>query len=357
MKKIFLTDTFDTIAYPTKIPHGITNIYAKINRYRDTVLDYYHSTHGVCKNSNVLVQIIKTLDVNPNWEDNEIIKYVEYNTGNIIRPLKLSDDIQVTCLSNNATIVPDASEVLYVMESKSTLELLAINNDNYRSLSPVIVTNHPYIDLYANHPNRIIDADKTQLITYTIDIPELIIMYKCYCNDMDSMGLTISIAEFVYKYVMANIIPSWLDIAIVNNYLSKGMVMLPNRHTIVDPSIKTWARRLSNSISGMGDSDSLFIVELLKGRMPLPRGTVFEALRIRGFYENRKSRIYLILTMYQFLSNILLKINPYNKSNSRYTEQLKYDIDVIENTNISHYSDKILMLEYDKTLGMIRSIV
>lgn len=357
MKKIFLTNTYDTITYPIRIPSSIGNIYNKINRYRDSIMDYYHKTYGVCNNSNVLVQIIKTLDINPNWEHSEIIQYLSYSIDNVSRTLKLSDSIQVVCLANNTTLVPKAKEVMYIVESKSMVDLLSINTSTFHTRAPVVVTNHPYIDLHGNHPHRIVDANSSQLIVYTIDIVELLIMYKCYYHQEELLGNTSSIASFVHRYVMTNTISSFMDIAIINNYLSKGMITLKNNHVNPDPAMGMWRNRLDTAIRKLDISRSISAVELLKGRLPLPNGTVYDTLRIRGFYENRKSRIYLILTMYQYIAHILTIIDPYASSNSRYTEQLLYDLDVIENNNINSYVDKILTSEYDKTLGMIRSIV
>lgn len=335
-------------------PPDVDNVNNRLKAYIDTVIAYFHRSNYIALNNNILIQIIKHMDIDFRWDDVNIIRQVNDNLRNIMRPLGISSEIYVEVISGKNTIIKDALEIIYMNNKTKLTNYTSINKNTWNNSKPLVFRNHDFRDLYGNHPDRII-LDKKSLVIYDIDIVKLILMYKYYALDRYNRGLNESIAEFIGCYVLTNSIPSMVDIAILNNYLNKGNIYNPPKQYVATSNVPIIEGKLNMSIidKSILEFERQSIVEILYSIKLISVKNAYDLLFMENFYESSRSRVYLSLISLDFISYLLNFIDIDSRDNSAYMKLLKYDIGVLAGTAVNTNNEIVNKKYRDliKTLG------
>ena len=324
------------------IAPNTTNVNDRIRGYLDDVMTYFKSSNTRVRSEHILYRLLITLGVNFNWTNNEINYYIDTVLDNVLKPMHISSEVNIDLIFSNATIVKNANEVIYSITELSTMELLSINDDNWYDLQPLKFRNHNYRDLYFNHPTRLTTV-ANDLIIYTLDIKMLCIMYKYYAKRQEQLNLSISIGEFIGRYVLTNSLVSMADLVLLNNYLDKGNIYINNRQTIGATSISIYHNLLDTIISKSLLSrvnDRLNIIEVLTNIWLLD-STGYELLMLPdNFYETSKSKKYITIVLLDYIDYITNYLDVNGDGNSQYYTKLKYYLKALSNMNIT--TEKII---------------
>ena len=344
----------NTFTYRDRVPPSINNVYAKIKMYLNSVIDYYHRSNTIVNNENVLIQLLNSLDVDYRWSDIVIINYVRNNTQGLIKPLMLSSSITINTIADNMSIISGAKEIIYTVDYTNLTNYRNINASNWKTQEPLKFRNHDIRDLYFNHPTRMtLDKD---IVIYELDILKLILMYKYYCLEREETEQYISRLEFIGRYVLTNSIHSMADIVMLNNYLDKGDIYTRPRQFVSTVLVPINTIRLRNDVisKSLINTSDIFIVELLRNIKLLDDRDSYDLLSIEKFYETSRSKIYLTLTLLDFIDNIFNHIDPSSKGNSMYTTKLAYYLRVLSGVHINT-GDMIVDMKCRDIIQSLRS--
>lgn len=339
------------------IAPNTVNVNDRIRGYLNDVMTYFRGSNTRVRSEHILYRLMITLGVDYNWTNNEINYYVDTVIRNVLKPMHISSEINIDLVFKNANIIKKANEVIYSVNELTTLDLLNINDDNWIDLQPLKFKNHNYRDLYFNHPTRL-DTIEDDLIIYTLDIKQLCIMYKYYAKRQDQLNLSISIGEFIGRYVLTNSLISMADLVLLNNYLDKGRVYVNNRQSIGATSVSVYHNLLDDIISKSlisRSNDRLNLVEVLDN-IWLLNLTGYEILMLpKNFYETSRSKKYITIVLLDYIDYLtdFLKVN--GDGNSQYYSKLKYYLKALSTMNIT--TDKVIDDKADYIINRLRSRV
>lgn len=335
------------------IAPNTVNVNDRIRGYLNDVMSYFTSSNVRVRSEHILYRLLITLGVDYRWSNNEINYYIDTVVRNVLKPMHISSEVNIDLIPSNATIVKNANEIIYSVSELSTIELLKINSDNWFDLQPLKFKNHNYRDLYFNHPTRL-STIASDLIIYTLDIKMLCIMYKYYAKRQEQLDLSISIGEFIGRYVLTNSLISMSDLVLLNNYLDKGNVYLNNRQTIGATSVSIYHNLLDDIISKSlisRTNDRLNLIEVLDN-IWLLHNTGYEILMLpNNFYETSRSKKYITVVLLDYIDHITNYLDVNKDGNSQYYSSLKYYLRALSNMNIT--TDKIID---DKAINIINNL-
>jgi hypothetical protein len=324
----------NNFSYKSRLPADTGNTYGRLYMYLKSVVDWFSKSNYFVRNENVIVQIIKTLDIEPNWSIPNIIKHVENNMRNVNRTLGVSNPFYIDIVAPKIGIIKNSIEIIYTNNITTMATSRFIDRTNWSKLQPLRFRNHEFTDLYFNHPDRIIDGEGS-IVIYDIDIVMLMIMFKYYVEDRRDKNVSWSIAEFVGVYVLTNSIHSLADIAILNNYLDKGNIMLKPKQYVSTNMVPINATRLDRIVDlSILNDERQSLMEVLRNIILIDKKDAYVSLFLENYYETARSKIYLILTLLDFVRNLLKFIDIDSRDNAGYLKMLSYDINVFKNSNI-----------------------
>lgn len=327
-------------SYRVMIPSNTSNVNDRLRDYLYDVMSWFKSNAIRVSSENILYRLIHTMGIDATWSNTDILYYMDTIEYNLIKPFSISSDINIDLIHPNNSIIKRANEVIYKVDEYDTLYLAnGINESNWMDMSPLLFKNHSYRDLYFNHPTRMdMPSGNTDIIVYTLDFKLLAIMYKYYVLQQKTLGLFTSIGEFIARYVYTNAMISMVDITLLNNYLNKGDIYLPNRQSIGATSINTNTTMLYGIINKSlinRERDRLNLIEVLLN-IPLLHSDGYSFLILpKNFYETSRSKKYISLVLLDYIKFVLNRIEPYSDGNSQYFTKLKYYIKTLLNMSIS----------------------
>lgn len=337
------------------IAPNTVNVNDRIRGYLNDVMSYFTGSNTRVRSEHILYRLMITLGIDFRWTNNEINYYVDTVIRNVLKPMHISSEINIDLIFNNATIVKNANEIIYSVNELSTIELLNINDSNWYDLQPLKFKNHNYRDLYFNHPTRLTTLNN-DLIIYTLDIKMLCVMYKYYAKRQEQLNLSISIGEFIGRYVLTNSLISMADLVLLNNYLNKGNVYLNNRQTIGATSISVYHNLLDDIISKSlisRSNDRLNLIEVLNN-IWLLNNTAYEILMLpNNFYETSRSKKYITVVLLDYIDYITNYLDANSDGNNQYYSKLKYYLKALSNINIT--TDKIIDSKAEFIINNLRS--
>lgn len=324
----------NNFSYKSRLPADTGNTYGRLYMYLDSVVSWFNKSNYFVRNENVLVQIINTLGIETSWSIPNIIKYVENNIRNVGRSLGVSNAFYIDILSPRIGIIKNTIEIMYINNITNIANSRHIDRTNWSKLQPLRFRNHEFSDLYFNHPDRIIDGEGS-LVVYDIDVVMLMIMFKFYVEDRMDKGVYISVAEFIGAYVLGNSIHSLADIAILNNYLDKGNIILKSKQYVSTSMVAMNTTRLDRIVDlSILNDERQSLMEVLRNIILIDKKDAYESLFLENYYETSRSKIYLVLTLLDFIRNLLKFIDVDSRDNAGYLKMLSYDVNVFKNSNI-----------------------
>jgi len=350
MINLYKTPYNDT-RYRIRIPAENTNLISGLERYLSDVEGYFRTTTGIVNNENILVQLVRSAGVGKDTDNIDISNIVDAILPGLVTTLGLSDERNINFIKGKKTSILKATEVLYITNTFSIADASKVDVYNYHLCRPLRMLNHPMRDLYMNHPSNIVMED--ELVTYSIDVFQLLVMYKMYLQDMD--GRASGIEMFIHMYVQTNTIEDIGNISILNNYLNKGSAYCKNRHNIGATHIRTYEKMLTKVIDKSAIYDEgIFIIELLRNIKLMRDVDGYNQLcLIPDMYETRHSRVLIVLTLIDYIAHTIPLLDIDQSSNTGYMSKLLYYIKVMINAN-PQLSSKIATDGYAEILTRVK---
>jgi len=199
----------------------------------DNIVNYYQNSTFTAKSNHILAKILNDASIPLDYDLEKYIS-IAYNRSPYIAKLhKLTSDItKGEIVMNN--FYSNSKEILLYVESYIDFDTI----NDWRKLRPVNVLKHPYNDLDLSIPDGNNTVTYDELSVITIDIPLLLMMYRSFLLERSISGedVTVSIPQFIGRYVLPNMLYSQTDIAIVNRcmafFYGKPLTHINRKHPL-----------------------------------------------------------------------------------------------------------------------------
>ena len=212
------------------------------------VIDYYNTRTFPVKTDHILAKLIRTMNVPLAYD---IDRYYEVASA---RALFVANTMEFTSSINTGRwfegiFYANCPELIIAYTGMDTPSELA---KGWRQLQAVRVLECPISNMAYMLPNGQNHSTETGLAVIAIDLPALMIQYRCFMQQqqmrLDEGGVEhLGIHHFVGKYVLPNMLHSQSDLAIINRLinLQNGAPMGESlkRHVFHISDYTTWLDR------------------------------------------------------------------------------------------------------------------
>lgn len=189
-------------------------------RELSNVISYYHNSVYYLKNTQLLVRMLKHVDIPLHYDADRFIEIARARAPYIASQFKLTSDISYGKIfdgefygaGNDEIIIYDES---YINPYKA--------ERNYRNIRAVNVLLHPQANLKLLLPNGKINSTEVGLSVIRIDLALLAFQYRAFMLDkMSYTNMNEGLVEnhFIHMYVLPNMLYKHLDIAIMNRIMN-----------------------------------------------------------------------------------------------------------------------------------------
>lgn len=214
------------------ISYGVVR-YAEWNYIRtglirnlETVQNYYRSRVFTVKSNHFLARLINSINIPHSLELERYYDNADSKADAFSMAMKMTSPIYRGGIFNGVFYGSDNPEIL--ISNTESFDPYFVHK-NWRTISAVKPILHPRSDLDLLLPNGKDTGSETGLAIITINIPMLMVQYRAYCKDQldrqeSNEGSLLGVAHFIHMYVLPNMLPAHLDLAIYNriNNLSLG---------------------------------------------------------------------------------------------------------------------------------------
>ncbi len=187
----------------------------------DKVQTYYRHSSRRVKSNNQLTRIIKHLNIKTSLSIYTFLEVVDATYKFSIKTQGVSSSIHQGKLieglikNNDTSVVIDANFEINLFNIKkiwkTQIPLRPIRTDSQ--------------DINLAHPTDMLL--ESSLTVYELDTRLMMVMYKYWVEDQIKNDGSTDPSSFVYNYVITNSIPIFLDLSIINRFLSPSIEKIP----------------------------------------------------------------------------------------------------------------------------------
>lgn len=203
-----------------------------LQRNLDTVLHYYRNAPHSVMSDHLLVRILQSIGVPMS------LPVDRYYSNVYSLAYTMTSAFQLTSPTGsgkifNGTFYGKGNQEVIVVDDEWFLPEVA--EKNWQNLVPVKVLRHPFSDIDLTIPDGKMRSREQGVAVMSLNITLLAIMYRAFAIEetrkakVDPAYVPLNIMQFIYMYVLPNMLASHLDYALFNRavFLSRGLV--PNK--------------------------------------------------------------------------------------------------------------------------------
>lgn len=204
----------------TRVFPGLFQAQKGLNANLLKMTDYISTASKRLPSDHLLIKLLQSIPPAPATSALRHYDIVEDVAYEIARGLRISTDIQSGQITYGNFYDGDVKEIvisgtLHRPEFNTQDELL-----NWDTVQAVSVLYHPSSDLNFNVPYGAPQTDAFGYAVIMIDIPLLAIQYTSWANEQNALPIDRrqSTSQFIYRYVMGNMITRQLEISMFNRF-------------------------------------------------------------------------------------------------------------------------------------------
>jgi len=349
----------------TRVFPGLFQAQKGLNANLLKMSEYVRTSTKRLRSNHLLVKLLESIPPAPATTALRHYDLVEDVAEEIARGLRISTDIQSGELTSGNFYGGDVKEIVIAgtlnrPEFNAQDELL-----NWDSISAVRILYHPSSDLNFNVPYGVEQTDAFGYAVIMIDIPLLTIQYTHWANLQNSKPIDRrqTTQQFIYRYVLGNMIDRQLEIAMFNRYRDINNDITPSK--VIERTPLALAKHTGSFDKEVPDVmeylyDSAASTEDVLDNIPLTiDNTLRDILPFTSLTETRQI-YWAILAMWLpyvlFLSHFYL-INQQGEDR-RWAKQLKRQLRRIKTDKLTKNApDAMLQLHLDTMLEELSLII
>lgn len=231
MKTIF--NLHPTVQRGFMIPPSWQQTRRGLTRNLDKVMEYYHGRNIAVKGQHLLVRLLNSAKVSVDTQLDRFYQIAVAQESNISHAFRLTSPILSGQVFDGEFYGKGSKEI--IISSSDTFDVFEVAK-HWKDQEPVRVLKHAKNDLQCLIPNGIPYSKNNDIAVISVNIPMLLVMFRSFVIEQiaaQARGHTPkSISQFVHSYVLANMLPSHLDQAIFNRFVTiatKGTMDKPDR--------------------------------------------------------------------------------------------------------------------------------
>lgn len=335
-----------------------------LSRNLQQALSYYHTRTIGTRSTHLLVRMLNSMRVNLDAPLERYYELVDTGAPYMAMGLKLTNSIHQGVLHDGVFYGDGVKEI--IVGNSEPFDVYAIAAD-WKNATPVKILDHCKTDLDMHIPNGVAYSGERGYAVISVNITMMAIMWRCFLIEQRALlqrGQTPKTTPmFVHAYVLANAIPSHLDVALLNRmiaHIAKNPLKQPSRRNpfaLGDHSMIT-DKVLRHSIEHLQTS-GLSLHDMLCNIPTVTASNAAEAMQLPAMAPTRQyawaevvARIKVVAAMAALSPS---RLKEYDKSN------LQYMIRMIDYSNMRQVitaqmkTDAPVILEMLDAIEMIAS--
>lgn len=194
---------------------------AGLSRNLQRALSFYHTRLIGTRSNHLLVKLLNNLRVNLHAPLERYYELIDNGAPYIAMGLKMTNSIHQGILHEGVFYGNGVKEV--IVANTDPFDLYSVVND-WKNATPVKILDHCKSDLDMHIPNGVSYSRESGYAVISVNITMMAVMWRCFLIEQQSViqrGHTPKTTPmFVHAYVLANALPSHLDIALFNRMIN-----------------------------------------------------------------------------------------------------------------------------------------
>lgn len=219
------------------------------------VMNYFHDSNFYIKSNHILCRLIETASIPMDYEIDRYISVAITRAPYLANYFNFTNPLKSGKIHNGIFYGEDNLEI--IISNNEYFNPFAVIN-NWKDIQAIKVIEHNKTDLGLQIANGNLNSTDKGLSVFVIDIPLLLFQYRCFLYDQYTNMTKLDIPHFVVKYVIPNMLPSHLDIVVINRLinlfrvapmgetLNKLPFYISDYSNMIDKALKTTIEKLSN---------------------------------------------------------------------------------------------------------------
>lgn len=311
-----------------------------LRRNLETILRYHRRNPQAVQGSHFLVRLLHSIAIPHSLNLERYFENVDAGTFNTASALKMTSPVSRGMVFNGIFYGPGCHEVL--IAHNNYFDLYDAHN-NWRNQQPVQVVRHPRSDLMMNLPDGKDTGSETGLAVIMVNIPLLAVMYRAFCQyeaATANESAELSVYHFVRMYVLPNMLPSHLDVALFNRLdnLQKGAPLGESKrpHSFALPDYSKKVTDVHKEILTYIHKKRQDFLATLKTIPAAFKSNMAEVMELPDVVPTRQVAWALMLARLNVLAFL------FNAGRERINTLNQSELNAIRRTIVSYHADRLL---------------
>ncbi len=193
-----------------------------LSRNLQHALSYYHSRLIGTRSNHLLVRLLNSTRVNLNAPLERYYELIDNSAPYMAMNLKMTNSIHQGVLHDGVFYGHGVKEI--IIGHTEPFDVYGVTAD-WKNATPVKILDHCKSDLDIHIPNGVAYSKESGYAVIAVNITMLAIMWRCFLLEQQAViqrGHTPKTTPmFVHAHVLANALPSHLDIALINRLINQ----------------------------------------------------------------------------------------------------------------------------------------
>lgn len=218
------------------IPGLWTQARSGLNRNLQQAVSYYQSRLIATRSNHLISKLLNNLRVSLDSPTERYYELIDAVAPSVGMGLRLTNEVHRGDVHDGVFYGPGTREV--IIGHTEPFDLYECER-NWKNAAPVRILDHNKSDLDIHIPNGVSYSKEAGYAVIAINIPQLAVMWRCFLKEqravMQRGGSPKTTPMFVHCYVLANALPSHLDIALINRLIRHVSKAKPGQPTRRNP--------------------------------------------------------------------------------------------------------------------------
>lgn len=310
-----------------------------LRRNLQAIVRYHRRNPTAVQSSHFLVRLLGAIAIPHSLNLERYFDNVDSSTFNVASTLKMTTTVARGHMFRGIFYGPESHEVL--IGHNGSFDPYEVDL-HWMSQSPVTVLRHPRSDLTMMLPDGSDTSSEGGIAVIMINIPMLAIMYRAFrrYEDVTSVGgSALSVMHFIRMYVLPNMLPSHLDVALFNRIdnLQKGAPMGESRksHSFALPDYSDKVNRVQKEVLTYIQKKRQDLLAVLKTVPAANAGNMADALDVPDIAPTRQVVWALVLARLNVLAFLV------SVGRDRATTMNQSELNAMRRAITSYHSDNV----------------
>ena len=186
------------------------------------IIQYYHDRVYAVHSNHLLCRLLTTAEIPVHYELERYLEIAYTRSPYTAKYFNFTSDISYGQVKPSIFYGDLNEEIILYNEDDFNIDEAV---KDWRNIQAVKVIEHPFSDLGLLLPTGVNHSTDTGLVVMSINVPLLLIQYRGFVLEQMIAANTgsvsmLGVAHFVHRYVLPNILPSHLELCIVNRLMN-----------------------------------------------------------------------------------------------------------------------------------------